>query len=45
MPSLRERGTDILLLANYFAEEFSKDNHKAIRRSSTPTIDMLMSYH
>ncbi len=45
VPSLRERGTDILLLANYFAEKFSKDNHKAIRRISTPAIDMLMSYH
>ncbi|MFH1057709.1 MAG: sigma 54-interacting transcriptional regulator, partial [Pseudomonadota bacterium] len=45
VPPLRERGTDILLLANHFAERFSKDNHKAIRRISTPAIDMLMSYH
>jgi Nif-specific regulatory protein len=44
-PPLRERGTDILLLANFFAEKFSKDNHKDIRRISTPAIDMLMSYH
>ncbi|MCA1905967.1 MAG: nif-specific transcriptional activator NifA [Desulfarculus sp.] len=45
VPPLRERGTDILLLANYFAEKYSKENHKAIRRISTPAIDMLMSYH
>jgi Nif-specific regulatory protein len=44
-PPLRERGTDILLLSNYFAEKFSKDNHKNIKRISTPAIDMLMSYH
>jgi len=45
VPPLRERGTDILLLANYFAEKFSKENHKDIKRISTPAIDMLMSYH
>jgi len=44
-PPLRERGTDVLLLANYFAEKFSKANHKNIKRISTPAIDMLMSYH
>ena len=44
-PPLRERGTDILLLANHFAEKFSRDNHKNIKRISTPAIDMLMSYH
>ncbi len=44
-PPLRERGTDILLLANFFAEKFSRDNHKNIKRISTPAIDMLMSYH
>jgi len=45
VPALRERGTDILLLANYFAEKFSGANHKDIKRISTPAIDMLMSYH
>lgn len=44
-PALRERGTDILLLANFFAERFSKANHKNIKRISTPAIDMLLSYH
>jgi Nif-specific regulatory protein len=45
VPPLRERGTDVLLLANYFADRFSRDNHKEIKRISTPAIDMLMSYH
>ncbi len=45
VPPLRERRTDILLLANHFAEKFSADTGKKIRRISTPAIDMLMSYH
>ena len=45
IPSLRERKADILLLANYFVEKYSKVNHKDIRRISTPAIDMLMNYH
>jgi Nif-specific regulatory protein len=45
VPPLRERGTDVLLLANFFAERFSRDNLKEIKRISTPAIDMLMSYH
>ena len=45
LPPLRERGTDILLLANHFAEKYSGDTGKTIRRVSTPAIDMLMSYH
>ncbi len=45
MPPLRERRTDILLLADHFVEKYSKENHKNIRRISTPAIDMLISYH
>jgi Nif-specific regulatory protein len=45
VPALRERGTDILLLANFFTEKYSRSNHKSIKRISTPAIDMLMSYH
>jgi len=45
MPPLRERKTDILLLADYFLEQYVKENHKDIRRFSTPAIDMLMQYH
>ncbi len=45
MPPLRERKTDILLLADYFLEKYAKENHKDVRRLSTPAIDMLMEYH
>ncbi len=45
VPPLRERKTDIPLLADFFVEKYSKVNHKNIRRISTPSIDMLMSYH
>ncbi len=45
MPPLRERKTDILLLANFFLEKYTKENHKDIRRFSTPAIDMLIQYH
>jgi Nif-specific regulatory protein len=45
MPPLRERKTDILLLSDFFLEKYAKENHKDIRRFSTPAIDMLMQYH
>jgi Nif-specific regulatory protein len=45
MPPLRERKTDILLLADFFLEAYSKENNKEIKRFSTPAIDMLMAYH
>jgi len=45
MPPLRERKTDVLLLADHFLEKYAKENHKDIRRLSTPAIDMLMEYH
>ena len=45
MPPLRERKTDILLLADFFLERYSSENRKSIKRFSTPAIDMLMAYH
>jgi Nif-specific regulatory protein len=45
VPSLRERKEDILLLADYFVEKYSKLNNKNIKRISTQAIDMLLSYH
>jgi len=45
MPPLRERKTDILLLADYFLEKYALENNKEIRRFSTPAIDMLANYH
>jgi len=45
LPPLRERKTDIPLLADHFVGKYSALNHRDIRRISTPAIDMLMSYH
>ena len=45
LPSLRERKTDVLLLAEHFLEKYCRQYNKQIRRISTPAIDMLMAYH
>ena len=45
LPPLRERKSDILLLAEHFLEKYETEHEKRIRRISTPAIDMLMSYH
>ena len=45
LPPLRERKTDVLLLADHFLELYAKENNKDIRRLSTPAIDMFMQYH
>ncbi len=45
IPPLRDRRTDILQLADYFVEKYSRQNHKNVIRISTPAIDMLMAYH
>ncbi len=45
LPPLRERKTDVLLLADHFLEKYAKENGKDVKRFSTPAIDMLMMYH
>jgi Nif-specific regulatory protein len=45
LPPLRERKSDILLLAEYFLEKYEKIHGKHIKRISTPAIDMLTAYH
>lgn len=45
LPPLRDRKTDILLLADHFMLKYSRQHGKAVRRISTPAIDMLMRYH
>ena len=42
---LRDRKTDILLLADTFLEKYAIEHGKRIKRISTPAIDMLMAYH
>jgi|WetSurMetagenome_2_1015567.scaffolds.fasta_scaffold00079_14 Nif-specific regulatory protein len=45
LPPLRERGADVLLLADYFIKKYASLNKKKIERISTPAIDMLSAYH
>ena len=45
VPPLRERKTDILLLADHFLEKYAIEHGRNIKRISTPAIDMLMAYH
>jgi len=45
LPPLRERGADILLLADHFAEKFGSSSGKIIKRISSPALDLLMIYH
>ncbi|PTL79472.1 sigma 54-interacting transcriptional regulator [Vitiosangium sp. GDMCC 1.1324] len=45
IPPLRERKSDLLLLADHFVAKYSREHGKNIKRISTPAIDMLVSYH
>jgi DNA-binding NtrC family response regulator len=44
LPPLRERGTDILVLAKHFIEVFSSENHLTIKKLSERTQNKLMNY-
>jgi Nif-specific regulatory protein len=45
VPPLRDRRTDIILLADHFVEKYNKRHRRRITRLSTPAIDLLMAYH
>jgi Nif-specific regulatory protein len=45
LPPLRERGPDILLLADFFVLKYAREFEKPVARISTPAIDLLMAYH
>ena len=45
VPPLRERKSDILLLADHFVEKLSTEQGKQIKRISTGAIDALVGYH
>ncbi|REJ81892.1 MAG: GAF domain-containing protein [Acidobacteria bacterium] len=45
VPALRKRKSDIVLLADFFLEKFARSSRKSVRRLSSATIDLLMSYH
>jgi len=45
LPPLRERGSDILLLADYFVEKYAKLHNSPVRRISSPAIELLMAWN
>ena len=45
LPPLRERRSDILLLADFFLQKYNQAYDKKIKRISTPAINMMMAYH
>ena len=45
IPPLRDRDSDIIILADHFVAHYSKEQKKKVKRISTPAINMLMSYH
>jgi len=45
MPPLRERGSDIILLADFFVEKYSAQLKKQIKRIATSAIDLLLAHH
>ena len=44
LPPLRERKTDILLLADHFVDKYSREMDKDVRRVAPQAIDRLLSY-
>jgi two-component system NtrC family response regulator len=44
LPPLRERGDDILLLANYFLRMFNEESRKKVRRFSSAAMNFLKGY-
>lgn len=45
IPPLRDRGSDVITLADHFVARFAAESGKDVKRISTPALDMLMSYH
>lgn len=45
IPPLRERGNDIIALADHFVAKFSKEMAIPVERISTHAINMLLCYH
>ncbi len=45
LPPLRERRSDIILLADHFLQKYNETYNKNIKRISSTAINMMMSYH
>lgn len=44
IPPLRDRNKDVIILANYFGEQFAKKNNLPIKKISKEAIRVLMNY-
>ncbi|HRS97259.1 MAG TPA: sigma 54-interacting transcriptional regulator [Smithella sp.] len=44
LPPLRERGSDVILLADYFLLKYSKEMGKNVRKISTEAIEVFLSH-
>ena len=45
LPPLRERRSDVTILADYFVEKYAPVHDRNIVRISTPAIELLTAYH
>jgi len=45
VPPLRDRGSDIVTLAEHFTTRYAREIGKDITRITTPALSMLMGYH
>jgi len=45
IPPLRERSSDVILLADHFVMKSAQEMSKEVKRISTPALNMLMAYH
>jgi len=45
LPNLRDRRSDIILLADHFVNKYNKAYGKSIKRISSAAINMMMAYH
>ena len=44
LPPLRERGSDVILLADHFLLKYSREMGKNVKRISTPAIEVFLSH-
>ncbi len=45
LPPLRDRGGDILLLADHFLNKYAKERDKTVKKISQPVSDVFLSYN
>ncbi len=45
IPPLRDRASDVILLADHFIAASAEEMGKEVKRISTPALNMLMAYH